>query len=160
MMKLLPSLIGPLTLLIVFAAMLSAQEPAEVPNNPPPPTSVEVNEPPAVPTPTPVGVPRRETNEPAFNAQAVPTRTTQEIWLSIGVLIFGLFTVGAMITYLGRKTDEPATELMKFPVLALIIVGALFLVTAGYGNDQIAPIIGLMGTLAGYLLGRPRELKR
>ncbi|MGB3545325.1 MAG: hypothetical protein WBA17_00010 [Saprospiraceae bacterium] len=158
MMKLLPSLIGPVTLLVVFAAMLSAQEPAEVPNNPPPPLSVEVNEPPAVPTP--IGVPQQKPNEPAFNAQVVPTRTTQEIWLSIGVLIFGLFTVGAMITYLGRKTDEPATELMKFPVLALIIVGALFLVTAGYGNDQIAPIIGLMGTLAGYLLGRPRETKR
>jgi len=28
------------------------------------------------------------------------------------------------------------------------------LITAGYSNDQIAPAVGLLGTIAGYLLGR------
>jgi hypothetical protein len=30
----------------------------------------------------------------------------------------------------------------------------MVLICAGYSNDQIAPAMGLFGTLAGYLLGR------
>jgi len=36
----------------------------------------------------------------------------------------------------------------------LIITGALFLVVAGYTDKQMAPVMGLLGTLAGYLLGK------
>ena len=33
-------------------------------------------------------------------------------------------------------------------------VFAIFLVVAGYSDQQIAPVIGLLGTIAGYLLGK------
>jgi hypothetical protein len=36
----------------------------------------------------------------------------------------------------------------------LILVFALFLVLAGCDDKQIAPVLGLLGTVAGYLLGR------
>jgi biopolymer transport protein ExbB/TolQ len=35
---------------------------------------------------------------------------------------------------------------------------AVFLVVAGYTDTQIAPVMGLLGTVAGYLLGKePKE---
>ncbi len=93
---------------------------------------------------------------PEFNSQFGPTRTSQEVWLSISVLLFGLAVVIGQI-YLLQRRGEPVSESMKYLSVTLVIVGALFLVTAGYGNDQIAPIIGLLGTVAGYLLGRQRS---
>jgi hypothetical protein len=36
----------------------------------------------------------------------------------------------------------------------LIITFAVFLIVAGYSDQQIAPAFGLLGTLAGYLLGK------
>ncbi|MDX1617310.1 MAG: hypothetical protein R3224_00890 [Balneolaceae bacterium] len=39
-------------------------------------------------------------------------------------------------------------------LVTLIITAALFLIAAGFSNDQIASALGLLGTIAGYLLGR------
>ncbi len=44
--------------------------------------------------------------------------------------------------------------IVKFVTITLIIISTLFLITAGYSNNQIAPAVGLLGTIAGYLLGR------
>ena len=44
--------------------------------------------------------------------------------------------------------------LVTFILITLIITATLFLITAGYDNNQIAPAIGLFGTVAGYLLGK------
>jgi len=35
----------------------------------------------------------------------------------------------------------------------LIITSGLTLVTAGYSSEQMSPVMGLLGTIAGYLLG-------
>ncbi|NKX17935.1 hypothetical protein HGD86_02010 [Alteromonadaceae bacterium A_SAG5] len=37
--------------------------------------------------------------------------------------------------------------------LTLILCLAAFLVVAGYGKEQISAVIGLLGVIAGYLLG-------
>lgn len=100
--------------------------------------------------------PAAGTNIPPFSETVTPTRTSQEYWISIGVLIFGIVVVGGQI-FLFQRRSEPLAESMKYLTISLIVVGSLFLVTAGYGNEQIAPIIGLLGTIAGYLLGRQRE---
>ncbi len=82
-----------------------------------------------------------------------PQKTVQEIYMSIAVLVFGLLVVVAQtILFYRQKAD--VEEAFKYFIVTLIIIGALFLVTAGYGNQQIAPILGLLGTIAGYLLGK------
>ena len=43
--------------------------------------------------------------------------------------------------------------------VTLIVVSSLFIITAGYSSEQIAPAMGLFGTIAGYLLGRYQETK-
>ena len=136
-------------LLSLLATCLLAQpEALETVVNTPPPA-------PATTTGVPTGV-----NLPPVSGDLVPTKSSQEVYLSFGVLLFGMIVVLAQ-AFIINKRQEPLSQSLKYLSISLIIVGSLFLVTAGYGNSQIAPIIGLLGTVAGYLLGRtqsPSEL--
>lgn len=72
--------------------------------------------------------------------------------ISSAVLVFGLVVIAFATRALSRglKTDQ---VLRLFGMLTIIIM-AVFLIVAGYGNEQIAPALGLLGTVAGYLLAR------
>lgn len=76
-----------------------------------------------------------------------------EFSLSIIVLIFGLLLTLLEI-YLIKIKKIDAEDTIKFITITLIITSTLYLITAGYSNDQIAPAVGLLGTIAGYLLGK------
>ena len=73
----------------------------------------------------------------------------------LALVIVGLTVVvlAALAVLLWRK-DASAEDSIRAFALVLIILGTLVLICAGYSNDQIAPAVGLFGTLAGYLLGR------
>ena len=82
-----------------------------------------------------------------------------EFYLSLVVLGFGaLVLVLEVILIWKRKISEDNT--VKFIVVTLIITSMLFLITAGYDNNQIAPAMGLLGTIAGYLLGKQESEKK
>jgi cytochrome bd-type quinol oxidase subunit 1 len=81
-----------------------------------------------------------------------------EFTLSIAVLCFGLLIIILEI-YLVRSKKLNQETLVKFILVTLIITGTLFLITAGYNNNQIAPAAGLFGTIAGYLLGKASTKK-
>jgi hypothetical protein len=76
-----------------------------------------------------------------------------EFQLSIFILGFGIILILLEI-YLVRNKNISGEDTIKFIVITIIIISTLFLITAGYSNDQIAPAVGLLGTIAGYLLGR------
>lgn len=76
-----------------------------------------------------------------------------EFILSISVLVFGLLII-ILEMFLIKHKRINSDDTIKFITITLIITGTLFLITAGYSNDQIAPAVGLLGTIAGYLLGR------
>jgi hypothetical protein len=79
--------------------------------------------------------------------------TSFEFILSMSVLIFGLIIV--IIEAILIKTAQISPEnVVKFILITLILTATLFLITAGYDNNQIAPATGLLGTIAGYLLGK------
>lgn len=86
-----------------------------------------------------------------FDFKRILTRF--EFWLSLLILCFGALVVIAQFILL-RKFDFDANDILKVFGVTLIIVGTLFLIAAGFGDKQIAPAMGLFGTLAGYLLGR------
>ena len=79
--------------------------------------------------------------------------SSYEFYLSLFVLIFGLVMIILEILLIARNPMS-AEVMIKFIVVTVIITATLFLITAGYDNDQIAPAVGLFGTVAGYLLGR------
>jgi hypothetical protein len=86
--------------------------------------------------------------------------TEKMLYLSGGVLAFGLVVL-LLMSYLLVKSDRDPISILRTFCVPLIIVAALVLVITGYTQDQISPVIGLLGTLAGYLLGKsdghPRE---
>ncbi len=72
--------------------------------------------------------------------------------ISMAVLVFGLITV-LIAAYLMRYERNGQLVLRALTTI-LIITFAVFLIVAGYSDQQIAPAFGLLGTLAGYLLGK------
>jgi hypothetical protein len=80
-----------------------------------------------------------------------------EFWLSAEILLFGLGVVVIEFLLL-RKARVTAEEALRVYAVTLIIVGTLFAITAGFDSNQIAPAMGLFGTIAGYLLGKRSAL--
>ena len=78
-----------------------------------------------------------------------------EFWMSAMVLFFGL--VVFLLEYLVlTKNDITITSynILSIFSITLIVIGTMFLLTSAYSVRQIAPAMGLFGTIAGYLLGR------
>jgi hypothetical protein len=73
--------------------------------------------------------------------------------LALVVVGLGVLVILALSVVLRTKGASPDDAIRAYGIV-LIIVGTMVLICAGYSNDQIAPAMGLFGTLAGYLLGR------
>lgn len=77
---------------------------------------------------------------------------TNAMTISVTVLLFGLLVL-ILATYL-IKAGKGAEPVLRIFGTILIVTVAVFLVVAGYTDIQIAPVMGLLGTIAGYLLGK------
>lgn len=96
----------------------------------------------------------------ATATQELATTTANSSWWSPGdamtisatVLIFGAFTI--LVAAFLVKSGKTAESILRMFGTILIVIAALFLVVAGYSDQQIAPVMGLLGTIAGYLLGK------
>lgn len=78
------------------------------------------------------------------------------VTLSLSILVFGLLVL-ILMTFLYTRDRVSPLILPAFGV-PLIIVAAVVLVVAGFNSQQIAPVIGLLGTIAGYLLGKDSRI--
>jgi hypothetical protein len=83
-----------------------------------------------------------------------------EFNLSLIVLLFG-FVVLIFEFLLLRKSPVQADAVLRVYAVTLILVGTLFIVTSGFDINNVAPAMGLFGTIAGYLMGsrRPKAQK-
>lgn len=72
--------------------------------------------------------------------------------ISAAVLLFG----AVVIAIAARNTpqDTPLEAKLRLYGTVMVITMAAFLVVAGYDDNQIAAPLGLLGTIAGYLLGQ------
>lgn len=77
---------------------------------------------------------------------------TDAMTISSSILLFGLLVM-LLATWALRQGIAAGLVLRLFGMLTIIVL-AVFLVVAGYDSQQIAPVTGLLGTLAGYLVGR------
>ncbi len=94
---------------------------------------------------------------PATDAGMPKGRTYSETYLSTAVLIFGLSLMLLQVMLLLRAKQGWGTNSTRLAGLTLVTVAGLFLITAGYSQNQIAPMFGLLGTIAGYLMGKTED---
>jgi len=96
----------------------------------------------------------------AYDKHAASTVTPNQLWsqalvIKLAIAIIGLSTVIFLLVavLMWRNNSEPQHILRIFGILTIITFSALLMVV-GYSNEQLTPIIGLFGAVAGYLLGR------
>lgn len=77
-----------------------------------------------------------------------------EFMLSLVILVFGAFVILMQFMLLKKARPAPApADIMRVFSITAIIVGVCLAMTAGYRTEQVAPVLGIFGTIAGYLLG-------
>lgn len=81
-------------------------------------------------------------------------RSALELYLSLAVLGFGLIILVLQMAVMLKLGKGWGPNAIRISGLTLVVICGVFLITAGYSQDQIAPMIGLLGTIAGYLLGK------
>lgn len=74
-------------------------------------------------------------------------------YLTVALLVF-TFLVLVMVTILLYKKDQWGLQTLRTFGIILIISLSSVLLIVGYSNEQLTPIVGLFGAIAGYLLGR------
>jgi hypothetical protein len=87
-------------------------------------------------------------------AGPVSLMSNREFWLSMVILFFGIVIIIIEYFLLRTVVAQKTEEIARIYTVTLIIIGTLVLIASGFTNEQIAPALGLFGTIAGYLLGR------
>jgi hypothetical protein len=90
----------------------------------------------------------------AGNLTGVSFLSSREFMLTLGLIIFGLIVLGLEYALVRNRVGDKIEDLTKFFIVTLIIIGTLVLIGAGLKSADVAPVIGLFGTIAGYVLGR------
>lgn len=109
--------------------------------------------------------PQREAND-AINRPPPPSASpgvhypsSREFLLTILVSALGLIALSMEFLMLRRLPKLKAEDVLRVFAVTLILIGTLFFIVAGFDSNQIAPAMGLFGTVAGYLLGRSIDRK-
>lgn len=74
----------------------------------------------------------------------------------VGVALIALFMEFILLR---RVPNLKAEDALRVFAVTLILIGTLFFISAGFDSKQIAPAMGLFGTVAGYLLGKNIDRK-
>lgn len=75
-----------------------------------------------------------------------------EINLTVLIFIFGLIALFLFYLLVRSKLANPL--MIRMYVIIILVFGTLLVVSSAYATEQIAPVVGFFGTIAGYLLGR------
>jgi hypothetical protein len=79
--------------------------------------------------------------------------TTMEIVVALSAVVMTIAAI-AMAVWMRLHGVMSADQTFQLIGLSLTLGGSLFLIGAGYGQDQIAPAMGFLGTALGFIFGR------
>lgn len=85
--------------------------------------------------------------------------SSYELMITLIVSVVAMLTLIMEYLLLRKIPKLKVEEMLRVFAVTLIIFGTLFFITAGFDSNQIAPAMGLFGTVAGYLLGRSYSRK-
>ena len=83
----------------------------------------------------------------------------RDMILSISLLFFAIIFMITILIGFGKHIREKSGEIERIGIVTVLVVGALYLVTSGFGTTNVAPAFALFGTVAGYILGQVRPRK-
>lgn len=75
-----------------------------------------------------------------------------EFQLTLIIFVFGLIAI--LVFFLLLRSGRATPYMMRIFVIIILVFGTLLVVSSSYSTEQIAPVVGFFGTIAGYLLGR------
>lgn len=81
-----------------------------------------------------------------------------EMQFTLMIIIFAL--VSLLFLYLIARSGRATPFFLRIYLITIIVFGTIAVVSSAYATEQIAPVVGLFGTIAGYVLGksdRPNE---
>ena len=76
----------------------------------------------------------------------------KNLQLTLIVLCFGLLAL--VLLYLMVRHERAGSFELRIFIITILVFGSLLILSAGFGGDQLGPVIGFFGTIAGYILGR------
>ena len=99
------------------------------------------------------GSPGQSTARPALLTERDKELHRDAFYLALFVLLFGVFVLAFIfgLSYLGKINTDMTFKLVA---LALIITVGAYLIPAGFSVDQVNPLFGLLGVVAGYVLSQ------
>lgn len=112
-------------------------------------------------TPAEGGIPMNPTSSQPDTTEDIRGWLSEpEFYLTLMVAFMTVFTLLMQFLLLKKNTRLKSEDLSRAFGMILIIMGTLFSLTAGFSAEQIAPAVGLFGTIAGYILGRSERKER
>ena len=78
----------------------------------------------------------------------------RDVVLLTSLLSFAIIFMGTTFFGFRNHIREKSGEIERIGIVTVLVVGALYLVTSGFGTQKAAPAFALFGTVAGYLLGQ------
>lgn len=78
-------------------------------------------------------------------------------FLGISILLFTIIALLLGFLLLRRGESDGMQVLRFFGVISIVGLSA-FLLVVGYSNEQLTPIVGLFGAIAGYLIGKDSQI--
>ena len=94
---------------------------------------------------------------PAITEAELETTTSffssYEFWTICIVVLFGLSLLSLM-TVLRVKDRLNEKVYTNLAYVIIIVTSAMFVFTAGFSSEKITALIGLFGTILGYVLGK------
>ena len=85
-------------------------------------------------------------------AQSGTLSSYLDISLLQTILFFGL--VALVLLYLMVRHERAGEFELRIFIVTILVFGSLLVISGGFGNEQLGPVIGFFGTVAGYVLGR------
>ncbi|WP_425399576.1 hypothetical protein [Aeoliella sp.] len=78
-------------------------------------------------------------------------------WIVWPLVVLALIIMGLLFGLMFKSKAGLTDQYFRAYSLTLIVFAGLFLIVVGWNQDQLAGMMGLLGTLAGYILGDRRN---
>jgi predicted membrane metal-binding protein len=87
-------------------------------------------------------------------AKAVAAGWTPQVVLQLSSWILMLGALALVLSAALMFRQRSASHVIRIFGIIIIVTLSTLLVVVGYSNEQLTPVIGLFGAIAGYLLGK------